>query len=192
MAAKFGMSFADLIYLYYQLLICVSPPPLTLPYLVGLEGYTESLRKEMSQEWNIQATIIEPGGHNTEWRKNLTVLPIHPAYDTDSSPTKRHRSMLDGTTTSDSGTSLVLSTGTKGSSIIGCPKKAAKAFITLAERRQDLPLRIQFGSDAVAIVQHTAMKTVLESQKWESLSHSTNVDGINSKEYTRNLLTTLG
>jgi hypothetical protein len=147
------------------------------PYPVALEGFTESLRKEMSPEWNIQATIIEPGGFDTEWR-NMTTIPPHPAYDTDNSPTKKRRSMLVGTDSS------IL--------FIGSPIKAAKAFITLAEKRQDLPLRVQFGSDSLAVVRHTAMKTISDSEGLESLSHSTNVDGIDAKEYTKNLLVALG
>ena len=133
----------------------------------------------MSPEWNIQATIIEPGGFNTEWR-NMTTLPPHPAYDTDSSPTKQHRTMLMGTGTDN------------GIPFIGSPEKAAKAFITLAEKRQELPLRVQLGSDSLAIVRHTAMKTISDSEKFESVSHSTNVDGIDPKEYTKNLLVALG
>ena len=135
----------------------------------------------MFPEWNIQATIIEPGGFNTEWSgSNMTILPLHPAYDTDNSPTKQHRSILLGTGTS------------SGVSFIGSPEKAAKAFITLAEKRQDLPLRVQFGSDSSVIVRHTAMKTISDSEKWENVSQSTNVDGVDPKEYTKHLLAALG
>ena len=107
----------------------------------------------------------------------MTIIPPNPAYDTDNSPTKKRRSMLvgDGIRIPD----------------IGSPEKAAKAFISLAEKRQDLPLRIQFGSDSLAVVQHTATKTISDGEKWESVSHSTNVDGTDSKEYTKNLLATL-
>jgi NAD(P)-dependent dehydrogenase (short-subunit alcohol dehydrogenase family) len=141
-----------------------------------LEGFTESLRKEMSPEWNIQATVIEPGGFDTEWR-SMTVIPPLPAYDTDTSPTKKQRTLFVGANSIPS---------------IGSPIKAAKAFISLAENRQDLPLRVQFGTDALAIVRHTALKTISDGEKWESVSHSTNVDGIDSKEYTKNLLAALG
>ena len=148
-------------------------------YLVALEGFTESLRKELSPEWNIQATIIQPGGFNTDWR-NMPTLPLHPAYDTESSPAKQHRTMLMGTGTN------------SGIPFIGSPEKAAKAFITLAQMRQDLPLRVQFGTDSLAYVRHTAMKTISDGEKLESVSHSTNVDGIDPKEYTKNLLAVLG
>ena len=147
-----------------------------LPYLVALEGFTESLRKEMSPEWNIQATIIEPGGFNTKIWSNTTTLPLHPAYDTDNSLTKRNRSMSTGSSFP----------------IIGSPENAAKAFITLAEKKQDLPLRVQFGTDSLVAVRHTAMKTISDSEMLENISHSTNVDGIDPKEYTKILLAALG
>ena len=147
-----------------------------LLYLAALEGFTESLRKEMSPEWNIQATIIEPGGFNTNIWSNTTTLPLHPAYDTEDSQTKRNRSMLTG----------------GEFPFIGSPEKAAKAFITLAEKRQELPLRVQLGSDSLAFVRYTAMKTISDSEKLESVSHSTNVDGIDPKEYTKSLLVALG
>ncbi|KDR84661.1 hypothetical protein GALMADRAFT_151451 [Galerina marginata CBS 339.88] len=141
----------------------------------AVEGFTESLRKEMSPEWNIQATIIEPGGFNTEWRGgNMTILPPHPAYDTPTSPAKQFRAMLD----------LL--------PFIGDINRAAKAYMTLAEKREELPLRIQFGSDCLAVVRHTALRTISDSERWESISHSTNVDGIDPPEYTKNLLAALG
>ncbi|PPQ98769.1 hypothetical protein CVT24_003327 [Panaeolus cyanescens] len=140
----------------------------------ALEGFTESLRKEMSPEWNIQATIIEPGGFNTEWRgANMSILPIHPAYDTPTSPVKQYRDMFHALP------------------FIGSPERAAKAFVSLAGRR-DLPLRIQFGSDSLAIVRHMAATTIADSERFESLSHSTNIDGINPPEYTKALLAHLG
>ena len=108
----------------------------------------------------------------------MATIPIHPAYDTDGSPARNRRSML-------------VETGTR-IPFIGCPIKAAKAFITLVEKRQELPLRVQFGSDASAVVRHAARKTISDSEKLESISHSTNVDGIDPKEYTKNLLAALG
>ena len=145
-----------------------------------MEGFTESLRKEMSPAWNIQATIIEPGGFNTDIWSNMTTLPLHPAYDTDSddSLTKRNRSMITGTSS--------------GFPFIGSSEKAAKAFISLAEMRQDLPLRVQFGTDSLVVVRHNAMKTISDGEKFASLSHSTNVDGVDSKDYAKNLLAALG
>ena len=104
----------------------------------------------------------------------MTILPPHPAYDTDNSPAKQYRSMLGSIP------------------FIGDPERAAKAFITLVEKRKELPLRVQFGSDSLAVVRHTATKTISDGEKLASVSHSTNVDGIDPKEYTKTLLAHLG
>ena len=106
----------------------------------------------------------------------MTTLPLHPAYDGDNSQTNQNRSLLMG----------------KVFPFIGSPEKAARAFVTLAEKKQDLPLRVQLGTDSLLALRHTAMKTISDGEKWESISHSTNVDGIDSKEYTKNLLAALG
>ncbi|KJA23930.1 hypothetical protein HYPSUDRAFT_39445 [Hypholoma sublateritium FD-334 SS-4] len=141
----------------------------------ALEGFTESLRAESAPEWNIQATIIEPGGFNTEWRGgNLTILPQLPAYDNPKFPSSQWRSMFDKIP------------------FIGDRARAAKAFLILAEKRKELPLRIQFGSDSLAVVRHTAKKTISDSEKWAAVSHSTNMEGIDPEEYTKNLLVALG
>ena len=79
-----------------------------------------------------------------------------------------------------------------GMPLVGSPEKTAKVFITLAEKRKELPIRVQLGSDSITIVQHTAKKTISDSEKFESLSHLTNVDGTDAKEYNKNLLAALG
>jgi hypothetical protein len=140
-----------------------------------LEGFTETLRKEMIPRWNIQVVLLQLGGTNTSWKNHMTILPPLPAYDTDDSPTKKQRAMLGGPL-----------------HLIGSSEKAAKAFITVAEKRKEVPVRIQLGTDSMVVVQHTAKKTIADSQKFENLSHSTNEDGTDIKEYTKNLLAFLG
>ena len=159
----------DMIYVL-QLLIRIF-----FSYLVAIEGFTESLSKEMIPDWNIQCCICQPGGFNTAWKSHLKTVPIHPAYDTDNSPTKQARAFLES-----------------GVELVGSPHKAAKAFITLSEKRKELPLRVQLGSDSITYVQHKAKKTLADSEKFASLSHSTNVDGTDVKEYTKNVLAYLG
>ena len=133
------------------------------------------MRAEIAPEWNIQATIIEPGGFNTEWRAgNSTVLPQLPAYANPNFPSSQWRAMFDKIP------------------FIGDPMRAAKAFLTLSEKRKELPLRVQFGTDSLAIVRHTAQKTISDGEKWAGVSHSTNMEGIDPEEYTKNLLVALG
>lgn len=74
---------------------------------------------------------------------------------------------------------------------IGSPERGAKAFVALAQKKDQLPLRIQLGTDSLAIVRHMAAKTLADSEKWETISHSTNVDGIDAQDYTKNLMIAL-
>lgn len=157
--------------LFLQFLICIY----IFSYNVALEGFTETLRKEMIPRWNIQVVLVELGGTNTAWKNHMTILPPLPVYDVDDSPTKQQRAMLGGPL-----------------HLIGNSAKVAKAFITISEKRKEVPVRIQLGTDSMVVVQHTAKKTIADSQKWEALSHSTNEDGTDVKEYTKGLLAFLG
>lgn len=49
------------------------------PNISALEGFTESLRKEMVPEWNIAATIVQPGGFQTAWNGDSMVEYPAPA-----------------------------------------------------------------------------------------------------------------
>lgn len=64
----------------------------------------------------------------------------------------------------------------------GSPEKAAIALIKLSHvPANELPARIQFGSDAWAIVKTKAEATVRDAVKWSETSHSTNKDGIDKE-----------
>ena len=45
----------------------------------------------------------------------------------------------------------------------------------------ELPTRIQFGTDAWAMVQAKAEKTIRDAVKWSEISHSTNNDGVDKE-----------
>ncbi|KAI0321434.1 hypothetical protein OF83DRAFT_314260 [Amylostereum chailletii] len=125
----------------------------------ALEGFTEAFTNEMPPEFNIKGIIIEPGGFPTKWAKaNMVEYPPHPAYPEDS-PMRRFLQMR------------------ANHSAIGDVTKAAQAMIRIASEPNP-PLRIQLGSDAWGIVQHTANRTLKDQEKWAELSHSTNQDGI--------------
>lgn len=100
----------------------------------------------MFPEWNIQATIIKPGGFNTEWQSSrMKILSPYLAYAT--SPTTQFWSML----------VIIL--------FIGSSEKGAKAFVALVQKKDEFPLRIQLGTDLLAIVHHMATKTLADSEK---------------------------
>ena len=66
--------------------------------------------------------------------------------------------------------------------IVGDSEKAAAALIKLSHVPvNELPTRIQFGSDCWAIVKARAEATVRDAVKWSEISHSTNKDGVDKE-----------
>ena len=125
---------------------------------IAVEGFTESLNKELLPEWNIKAIIIQPGGFQTEWAKSSMIsIPVAPQYAAPNTPSSVFRSLLHN-------------------SYIGDPKKAAKAMMRIV-KESDPPLRLQLGSECIVLIREKAKKTLKESKKWEDLGHSTNLDG---------------
>ena len=65
---------------------------------------------------------------------------------------------------------------------IGDPAKAATALIKLSHvPANELPTRIQFGTDSWAIVKAKAEVTARDAVKWSEISHSTNSEGVDKE-----------
>ncbi|KAH7325093.1 short-chain dehydrogenase/reductase-like protein SDR [Stachybotrys elegans] len=55
----------------------------------GVEGFTESLSKEVRPEWNIHFSLIEPGGTKSDFvTGSMGWLSRHPAYASPDTPTR--------------------------------------------------------------------------------------------------------
>ncbi|KAK0620196.1 hypothetical protein B0T14DRAFT_537724 [Immersiella caudata] len=55
----------------------------------AVEGFTESVSKELLPEWNLHFCLIEPGGVKTGYvDKGMVMIPRHEAYDRDDAPTR--------------------------------------------------------------------------------------------------------
>lgn len=131
------------------------------PFRAALESLTESLKREMNPSWNISAVIVELGGFRTEWAgESLKTLPQPPHYQGEDTPSSQFRAA-----------------SFDSSKYIGDPAKAAKAFIAVADMK-DPPLRIQFGTESMAIVSGKAKETYDNAQKYADIAHSTNIDGV--------------
>ncbi|KAJ4353498.1 uncharacterized protein N0V89_005228 [Didymosphaeria variabile] len=126
----------------------------------AVEGFTESISKEVKPEWGIKFTCIEPGGFRTDWSgrsmefgENRTDA-LHEAYDhIDPEKIASNRHMKQA----------------------GDPPKAAKVFYDLAVM-ENPPLRIVVGSDAYQAI-NKKIETYSENvKKFEKWSNSTDVD----------------
>lgn len=113
---------------------------------------------------------IEPGGFDTRWSGDLHQHPQPAAYSAPDTPTSQWRALHEKTDV----------TGT------GSPEKAATALIKLSHVPvRELPIRIQFGSDAWALVKNKAEGTARDAVKWSEISHSTNKDGADKEAIIR-------
>lgn len=131
---------------------------------LALEGFTESLSKEMDPSWNITATIIQLGGFRTEWGgSSLKIFPSPPQYTNPSSPCLQFRNAV--------------FRGTGDQDALGDPAKAGKAMIAIADM-PSVPLRFQLGTESRAIVTGKAKETLQNAEKYADIAHSTNVDGV--------------
>ena len=60
----------------------------------ALEGFSESLFKELDPSWNIKVIVIQPGGVRTQWaRGNMLEVPFPPAYASETGLPYQFRNM---------------------------------------------------------------------------------------------------
>ncbi|KAJ9150840.1 Retinol dehydrogenase 8 (Short-chain dehydrogenase) [Pleurostoma richardsiae] len=138
----------------------------------AVEGFTESVAKEVRPEWNIHFTIIEPGGVQTDFPTRSAVrTAVHPAYELPDSPSR----VLD---------KYVSTPETRQTWAL--PQKIAEGMYGVASRGESIPLRVPLGPDA-----WTFMKLELENvdknlDEVKELSHKVgNTNQVESLEFMR-------
>ena len=125
----------------------------------AVEGFTESLAKELKPEWNISLSLIEPGGFRTEWAHNnmayRDAARALPAYD--------HMSA-----------EKVIPAMAKAQ--IGDPIKGAAAIHTLAHVESP-PLRCLLGSEAFEAMGFKLKDYEEKYKLYEDIALPVDVDG---------------
>jgi NAD(P)-dependent dehydrogenase (short-subunit alcohol dehydrogenase family) len=122
----------------------------------ALEGFTESVAKEMFPEWNIRFLILEPGGVKTEYVSSLKMSQRHPAYLDSKGPTSQLLAYLQTPSVQDTW---------------GDPVLVVQAVVKVVASN-DIPLRLPMGSDAWGMMKWEveALEKLLE--KWKAVSES--------------------
>ncbi|KAG7448697.1 NAD(P)-binding protein [Guyanagaster necrorhizus] len=137
----------------------------------ALEAFTESFLKEMDPKWNIKGTIIEPGGFDSEWKgTSAGHIPPHPAYTEDTNPCHMFHKIHES-----------------NGPVLGSAARMGQTLYKLADE-PTLPLRIQFGSEALFLVKTQAQKTISEAEKWGHVSRSTDKEDMDGEEYVKGLM----
>ncbi len=100
----------------------------------AIEGFTESVSKEVRPEWNTHFCLIEPGGVKTDYatRSMVTVEP-HPAYAAPDTPARLIEKYMDDPDAS------------KNWADVG---SVARAIYSIAASGGKIPLRVPLGPDA--------------------------------------------
>ncbi|KAF1924924.1 NAD(P)-binding protein [Didymella exigua CBS 183.55] len=122
----------------------------------AVEGFTESLSRELKPEWGIKLTCIEPGGFRTDWSG---------------------RSMEFGEVKNDAYDHIDPKKNAQGrhNNQPGDPVKAAKVFYDLAVMK-DPPLRCAVGTDAFKAMTAKMGQTKENVEKFKDWTNSTDVD----------------
>ena len=121
----------------------------------AVEGFSEALAAELAP-LGVHVTVIEPGYFRTDFldARSLAESPARIAdYEASAGATRARARQVSGAQQGD-------------------PAKLPKAIIALANL-QDPPLRLPFGSDAVAAIEAKNAAVAAELAKWRELSLST-------------------
>lgn len=125
----------------------------------AVEGFTESVAKELKPEWNINLMCVEPGGFKTDWahrsmefRATENKLPVYDHMDA-----KEFVQDM-------------------GNVQAGDPVKGAKAIYELSKLEQP-PFRTPLGSEAFSAME-SKLKTETEIyRQWEEIALPVDLDG---------------
>ncbi|KAF8854265.1 NAD(P)-binding protein [Acephala macrosclerotiorum] len=103
----------------------------------AVEGWTESVAREMSPDWNINFCIVEPSGVRTnfEGHSKAQITP-HPAYADPSMPARKLESYI----------KAGIKSGAAGGMIE--PSAVAETIYKIAARGEKIPLRLPLGKVA--------------------------------------------
>lgn len=122
----------------------------------AVEGFTETLSKEVKPEWGIKFTCIEPGSFRTDWAGRSMAFPEKKIKEYDHLDANKEMRKRDGKQKGD-------------------PKKGAKAMYELAIM-ENPPLRVVIGPDAYEGVLGKLKQYEENYKSYEKLSNSTDFD----------------
>ncbi|KAI0145602.1 NAD(P)-binding protein [Xylariaceae sp. FL1272] len=132
----------------------------------GLEGFTESLSKEVRPDWNIHFCLIEPGGTSTNYANKgaMDFLPPHAAYMAPDCPTR----ILEGYVFNPE----MQKTWTPAERVAG-------AMYQVVAREKPMPVRLPLTQGAWDVVKNEVAAVEKELEEVKALSISVEVDDLN-------------
>ncbi|KAK3700199.1 hypothetical protein LTR37_016078 [Vermiconidia calcicola] len=125
----------------------------------AMEGWTESVAKELPAEWNVHLCCIEPGGIKTNYASSSMKMmeKRHPAYSDPGFPTNAVISAMRDPASRESWAE---------------PEAVAKAMWEVVGRGERIPVRVPLGRDAWGMVMEDVERTRGELEGLRVLSES--------------------
>ncbi|KAI1639345.1 NAD(P)-binding protein [Biscogniauxia mediterranea] len=125
----------------------------------ALEGFAESLAKELHPDWGIHVCCLEPGGVRTRFLGSSFRLMErrHPEYGGDHMPTNVNLKMMEDPDIAES---------------FGTPEQVARAVWAMMSAGKRLPMRLPLGTDAWAMVSGELDAVRGELEEWKDVSRS--------------------
>jgi NAD(P)-dependent dehydrogenase (short-subunit alcohol dehydrogenase family) len=136
----------------------------------ALEGFTESLQKELDPDWQIRCVIFEPGGVKTKWwKENKKAFPRYPAY------VREEGKKL--------GTEVIASMPAEVQNALSADSGDVANLMVKVVKDEDgmwggrRLLRLPVGADAWILVKNDVQETRTNLEKWKNVSESTSPAG---------------
>ncbi|KAI0906665.1 retinol dehydrogenase 8 [Ustulina deusta] len=125
----------------------------------AMEGFAESVAKELHPAWNIHLSVLEPGGTSTEYlgRSFKTTATRHPAYAAPDMPTNQMLGLLGN---------MDIRKGFSSADDI------ARGMWELLTRGEKIPIRVPLGKDSWGAVVDEAGKVKAELEALGGFSAS--------------------
>ncbi|KAH8899761.1 short-chain dehydrogenase/reductase-like protein SDR [Thozetella sp. PMI_491] len=104
----------------------------------AVEGFTESVSREVRPDWGINFCLIEPGGTKTNYAtSSMKTIPVHPAYAAPDMPTRMLEAYIDDPEMQKQWAS---------------PYAVAAAMYGVVARGEVVPLRVPLGPDVWGVL----------------------------------------
>lgn len=133
----------------------------------AVEGFTESISKEVRPEWNIHFCLIEPGGTKTNFASGaMEWLAPHPAYAAPDTPTR----LLEG---------YVRNPDMQQSWTPAERVAAAMYQVVVHAKETPLPVRLPLTAGAWQVIKAEVAAIDKELEEVKQLSHSVEIDDAN-------------
>lgn len=123
----------------------------------ALEGFAESVSKELKPEWGIHICNVEPGGVQTKYATSSLRLiePRHPAY-------------AGGLTDA----MLGFINNRELHKVFARPEDIAVAMCEIVGGGKEIPMRVSLGSDSYGLIKQKLEKQMEDLEKYKELSCS--------------------